>query len=178
MPRGRLRIPRAAIAQRGFAQYAHEMRVRADDVSPAWDAVMGILFDAEQALFENEGHTEEHPRWESLSDNPSRWLGGLSYKEWKEDNFPGNPILTLTSRMRDQLTGLSGDHYEVRTNTYLTFGSNLPVDSGEGHDLGGIHAVGRRWPPMPAREPFRITQQNADDIADVLVDYVTGTSRD
>ena len=176
--RGRLRIPRAAIAQRGFAQYAHEMRVRADDVSPAWDAVRAIIFASTEDRFAKEGRRGGFRKWKALSRKPSKWLGGLSYKDWKEENFPGNPILELTSRMRDQLSGLSGDHFEWRERRFMVIGSNLPVDSGEGHDLGGIHAVGRRWPPMAARPPFGITITDERDIVNVLVDYVTGTSRD
>ena len=178
MPRGRLRIPRAAIAQRGFAIYAQQMQARAQDVSPAWDAVRDVIFASTEARFEKEGRRGGFRKWRALKNNPSRWLDGLGYKDWKRLHFGDNPILELTGRLRDQLSGLSGDHYEVRSHEHMTIGSNLPVDSGEGHDLGGIHAVGRKWPPMAARPPFGITTTDVNDIADVLVDYVTGTSRD
>jgi len=177
MPRARLRIPKAAIAARGFAVYAQQLRERAANVHPAWDAVRAIIFASTEDRFEKEGRRGDFRKWRALSNKPSRWLGGLSYRQWKEENFPGNPILELTGRMRDQLTGLSGDHYEERSPFHLTIGSNLPGESGEGHDLAGIHAVGRRWPPMPARPPFGITITDANKITDVLVDYVTGTTR-
>lgn len=179
MPRGRLRIPRSAIAQRGFAQYAREVRERARNLHPAWDAVRAIIFASTADRFTKEGRRGGFRKWRALSRKPSNWLGGLSYREWKDENFPGQPILQLTGRMAYQLTGLSGDHYEERSSQHLTIGSNLPVDSGEGHDLGGIHAVGRQThPAMPARPPFGISITDANDITNVLVDYVTGTSRD
>jgi len=176
MMRGRLRIPRAAIAQRAFAQYAQQLNARLADLRPAWDAVRAIIFASTADRFEKEGRRGGFRKWRALSNTPNKWCDWMGYKDWKMLHFPGKPILQLTGRLRDQLTGISGDHFEWRERSFMMIGSNYPVDSGEGHDLGGIHAVGRRFPPMPARSPFGITITDEKNIVDAIVDYVTGTS--
>jgi len=148
-----------AIAQVGLRRYLRTLSERANDLYPAWDNVLNILYEAERRLFAQEGQTEEHSKWEKLSPR---------YAAWKEKHYPGMPILTLTGRFRGSMTDPSGQHTEIRERRQLTWGSAHKVSGG--HDLGGLHAEGRG--NMPARPPIRITQRNVDDIADTVVDYI------
>lgn len=161
MPTVTLRLDREAFVRRGLGTYEREIRERAEDVSDAWDDVIEIIFTHEEDVFSAEGATDEHGSWAPLSDN---------YLEWKERVAPGQPILVLTERLREQLTGESGDHYERREPTRLIVGSDYPIPEG---DLGGLHAVGRdEEPQMPPRPPFRITGDVAGDIGMAIADYV------
>ena len=148
-----------AIAQVGLRRYLRTLSGRANDLYPAWNDVLNILYEAEQQLFAKEGQTEEHSKWEELSPR---------YAAWKERHYPGMPILALTGRFSGSMTDPAGQHTEIRERRRLTWGSDHKVSGG--HDLGGLHAEGTE--NMPAREPIRITQRNVDDIADVIVDHI------
>ena len=148
-----------AIAQVGLRRYLRTVSGRANDLYPAWDKVLDIIYKAQSELFEREGQKGEYGKWKALSPR---------YKAWKEKHVPGNPILQLTGRFWINMTRPSGQHTEIRERRRLTWGSHHIVSGG--HDLGGIHAVGRE--NMPAREPIRITKTNVNDIADTVVDYI------
>lgn len=153
---------REAFVQAGMAAYADDINERMRDVSDAWPDCVEAIFEHESEVFRNEGETAEHAPWAPLSD---------SYAAWKARVAPGKPILQLTSRLRRQLTGESGDHYERREPTRLTIGSDYIISGGA--DLGGIHAVGRQLPPpMPARPPFRVTQGLSDTLGLTIADHV------
>ena len=143
-----------AIAQMGSRRYLRTLSGRANYLYPVWDSVLNVLYEAEQQLFAQEGQTDEHSRWAELSPR---------YAAWKEEHYPGMPILTLTGRFRGSMTDPAGQHTEIRERRRLTWGSDHKVSGG--HDLGGILAA-------TAREPIRITQRNVDDIADVIVDHI------
>lgn len=160
MPTTTLRIDREAFVRRGLGTYGREIRERAQDVSDAWDDVIEIIFTHEEDVFSAEGATDEHGRWAPLSDD---------YLAWKERVAPGQPILVLTEKLCEQLTGQSDDHYERREPTRLTIGSDYPTPEG---DLGGLHAEGRDDPLMPPRPPFRITGNVAGDIGMAIMDHV------
>lgn len=149
-----------AIAQVALRRYLLTLNERSQNFYPAWNSVLNILYEAEQQLFAREGRTSEHGKWEELSPR---------YAAWKAKHYPGMPILTLTGRFRGSMTDPSGQHTEFKQPRRLVWGSDYKVSGG--HDLGGIHAEGRS-PHMPAREPIRITQNNVDDMADVIVDYL------
>jgi len=173
------------IAQMGLQRYLRTAQGRARELYPVWDKVLDILYEAERQLFAKEGQTKEHSKWEELSPR---------YAAWKKKHYPGMPIMTLTGRFRGSMTDPSGTHHVEKRSRSLAWGSHYPV-SGR-HDLGGIHAEGRRsgfagylrtgthtvelietsatkhTSYMPARPPIRITQGNVDDIADIVVDYI------
>ena len=159
--RAALTLEASDIAQVGLRRYLLTLNERAQNVMPAWDSVLNIIYEAEQRLFAAEGKTEEHSKWIGLSDR---------YDTWKKKHYPGMPILTLTGRFRGSMTDPSGRHTEFRQPHRLVWGSKHDVD---GYDLGAIHAEGRKEPPaMPAREPIRITRQNVDDFANVILDHI------
>ncbi len=161
-----------AIAQVGLRRYLRTLSGRANDLYPVWDKVLDILYEAQSELFEREGKKGEYSKWTRLSPR---------YKKWKDEHYPGKPILELTGRFWVNMTRPSGQHTEIRERRRLTWGSDHKVSGG--HDLGGIHAEGRRAITgqlrlgrdssyMPAREPIRITKTNVNDIADVVVDHI------
>ena len=190
--RGRLTLNMADIARIGIRQYLGNGRdyagvaSRARDVRPAWNAVRDIFFKAETDVFDNFGRTSEHPQWEA--NNPD-------YAEWKAEKFSValySP-LELTGRLRRQITGVSGGHFERAEPKRYEIGTNAPVSSwsgksegisldAPGEDVGGLNAEGDSqfmFPPRSkkrltakSREVIRITQKNIDDFSDVLVDYV------
>ena len=185
----RLQINSGHLALLGYNTYVRDVAQRASDVRCAWDRVLEIIQEYEELLFANEGQTSEHPRWEELSDNPIRFHGGLGYRTWKNLNYAGEPIGTLTGKLRAQLTGIGGGagdepFLELRP-TRLTMGSDYedyegvpgrprsPLDRTAGNDLGGMHAEGRRdYYPMPARPPIRVTRRESFQIADAIMDWV------
>jgi len=148
-----------AVAQIGLRRYLRTMDGRSQELYPVWDKVLNIIYEAEQRLFEREGRTSEHGKWEKLSPR---------YAAWKKKHYPGMPILTLTGRFNGSMTDPSGRHADIRERQTLTWGSAYEVSGG--YDLGGIHAEGHE--NMPAREPIRVTQRNVDDIANTVVDYI------
>lgn len=170
----------------GYHNFRRQVLERADDIRCTWDRVLEIIWDYEEQLFESEGRTSEHPRWQDLSDNPIRFHGGLGYRTWKEENYD-TPILELTGKLKAQLTGYTQGEapFIGREHTRLTFGTNYetfagveyrprsPLDRTAGNDIGGMHAEGRtRYYPMRARPPIRVTRREAFEITDAILDWV------
>jgi len=181
-----LSVPLRDVCLLALHTYMGDVRERLDDLRCTWDRVLEIIWEYEQQLFEHEGATGEHPRWQELSDNPIRFHGGLGYRTWKEENY-NTPLLELTGKLRAQLTGHTQGEapFIGRERTRLTFGTNYeafagveyrprsPRDRTAGNDLGGMHAEGRRhYYPMPARPPIRVTRREAFDITDAILDWV------
>lgn len=181
-----LSVPLRDVVLIGYHSFRRQVLERADDIRCTWDRVLEIIWEYEEQLFDREGQTSEHPRWQELSDNPIRFHGGLGYRTWKEENY-GTPLLELTGKLRAQLTGHTQGEapFIGRERTRLTFGTNYetyagvedrprsPLDRTAGNDLGGMHGEGRtRYYPMPARPPIRVTRREAFDIADAILDWV------
>lgn len=178
-----LSVPLRDACLLAIRQYMSEVRPRLNDIRCTWDRVLEIIWEYEEALFDREGETSEHPRWQELSDNPIRFHGGLGYETWKAENY-GTPLLELTGKLREQLTGQL-PAYEERWARRLVFGSDYadydlvpgrprsPLDRTAGNDLGGMHGEGRtRYYPMPARPPIRVTRREAFQITDAILDWV------
>lgn len=195
--RASLTMQLADIARIGVLQYLGNGRDydgvagRARNVTPAWNAVRDVFFQAERDLFENSGKTSEHPRW--LPNN-------AEYEEWKWvwHRVPYGRPLELTGQLRAQLTQGTGNHYERATARSYEIGTNAPVGSWSGQkegisldvsgeDVGGLNAEGGSSYQFPAnsgrifkakeREPIRITDRNVNDFSDVLIDYVFNAQR-
>lgn len=179
----RLSLPLRDLCLLALHTYMGQVRPRLRDIRCTWDRVLEIIWEYEAQLFDREGETSEHPRWQDLSDNPIRFHGGLGYETWKEENY-GTPLLELTGKLRDQLTG-ELPAYEERWAQTLVFGTDYttydlvpgrprsPLDRTAGNDIGGVHVMGRRrYYPMPARPPIRVTRREAFDITDAILDWV------
>lgn len=96
-------------------------------------------------------------RWQAL--NPI-------YSLWKEQNFPGQPILQLRHRLFSAATrtGAAGNITEI-TNRYLEFGVDLgKIPYARVHDLGGQAGRGRRS-RMPKREFMFLDTKEQEVIA-------------
>ena len=163
---------------------------RIGDMRPAWDACRNIFFAAEAEMYATNGES-----------GGEAWApNGGDYGAWKALNF-GTPPGVLTGRLRDQLTGSSGDHYERSGTKYFEIGSDYPVSSGPGkatwpvfgqdhvwstdsdaEDIGGLLAQGgSRYRKLDgtlsesvsARPPISITEGNIDQFVEAIMDYVT-----
>ena len=153
-------IPREAIARQGLVVYFNRLGYRAGSLHPVWDSVRRIIWDAETALFRDEGASGNFPRWAPLSPK---------YDRWKRAHFGRRKILNLTGKLRRQLTGQQAPWHEERAARHFELGTDYPVAEG---DLGGVHAWGRMQPPMPARPPIRISYVANDVIVNRIVQYI------
>lgn len=177
------------VCRRGVAQYVKEIKERAKDLRPAWDAVLTALHMAEVALFMNQGKSTGNPAgWDPLSDRPIRFhkINGemVGYATWKHLTYPGKKIGELTGKLRRQLTGEDNTAYVQRGVRKLTFGTNYEDYSGVSGrprsgrdrltgDLGGIASEGRsNYFPMPARLPIDLSTGDEYFVADRLLDYI------
>jgi len=198
--RARLQISKRAIAAIGMRLYlgdpadpdSRTVYGRTNDISPSWLAVRQIIFNAASETFATHGNrpgAASGDKWEQRQ-NPE-------YLEWKDRMFPQARLMELTGRLKQQVTGQSGDHFEERTNTRLTIGSNALVGSGAGkryginaesssEDVGGVQAEGEGWyfSPVthrpirrPRRPVFQITKRDVSQIAKAILDYVLGGRR-
>jgi len=120
-----------------------------EDFGVFWPAVRDELRAAEETVFAEQG-----PGWPELK--PS-W-----YKQWKDANFPGEPILQLTHALVDSLTiGGEGEVYEpapmwMRWGTRVTdpkTGDCYPVTLNEG------------LPPLAGPRPALISEPLAEALA-------------
>ena len=152
-----LTVRRKSVGAIGMRVYLKGVQERQRDVSRAWPLVRSIIFDHEEELFAAEGATSEHQAWEPLTPK---------YEAWKQKRYPGMRILQLSRGLMRQLTG-GGGLYEVNLPRRYIFGSDRNIGSlgGGSFELGALHMTGRDWPPMPAREPIRVTDELAYDIA-------------
>ena len=138
-----LKVDGKLLGRLGLAKVAKEIIERLNDVRPAWDAVRALIFLQEEEVFDAQGEVEGFMAWDPL--------GPTRYAQWKQEFFPGKPILQLSGRMKNQLTGRTGDHYEARTPTTLCIGSNYPVAGSSGQRSNwmtegiGEAVLARRW---------------------------------
>ena len=96
--------------------------------------------ETQHGVFASEGAFEGRSRWEELSPR---------YREWKEANYPGQPILVLTGRMRSGLTDKEdSDHIEEIDSTNFAIG--VRSDYAQFHQTG----TGR----MPQRKVIELTE--------------------
>jgi len=147
-----LEIKKFMVGKAGLAAYIPAYKARCEDFGPIWDMTRAIVFLQVGEVFENEGEVEGFGRWDTE--------GPAEYKEWKTKHFPSKKILELTGRLRAQLTGKSGDHFEERSKRHITIGSNYPVKGSSGQrsawwttDVGdNVLPFGGRWSMNPDSE--------------------------
>ncbi len=117
-----------------------EMARQPADLRQAFLEVAQDFKQTEQLRFEREG-----PGWAPLSPN---------YARWKQQHFPGKPILQRTGRLMRSLTGQSGEYEQTITPHSLTIHSHVPY--GSEHQTGTDN--------MPARPPIAISQEYRADL--------------
>lgn len=126
--------PSASRLKFGIEKWA-DLMVDFEDV---FRRVVELFRIHERKHFDSEG-TYTGPRHRALS---------TAYEEWKEDNFPGRPIMVLTGALRGAIV-------EGGPGSLLNIGSRLlevGVDD-EAIPYARAHAFGE--PPMPQREIVR-----------------------
>ena len=106
------------------------------------------VFEAEaREQFDAEGHGPRAGRFEPLSE---------MYRQWKEDRYPGKPILQRTGAMFEGLTESSSPFATRRyDSSSFDFGTS-------GLDYASYHQTGTSR--MPARPPFDFTDQLQTDL--------------
>jgi len=119
-----------------------DLKSAAQDLSPAWPAVIEAFRRQEAKLWQTEGASGEHGRWTPLSPN---------YAERKARLFARRPILYLSGALHDSLTESGADSIVQFDNRALFIGSD--VHSPDGYPYGLAHQEGRGLPQRRAIDP-------------------------
>lgn len=121
----------------------------------------------------------------------------MGYKTWKRLTHPQKKIMRLSDKLHKQVTGQTQDGYYRGFRTKMVFGTNYPdytdvpdrprsprdrltgdqggiLDSGRPKKRYNRRGRGGQY-PMEPRTIFRITQANADAMADLIIDHITQT---
>ena len=115
---------------------------RAEDASPAWEAIANSLVRAERRQFATEGGYASGGR-APLSP---------AYAAWKARHYPGKPILERTGRLKASLTERPLGVEVIRPHSAI-LGSHVPY--GLHHQRGG----GRPPPRRPVELPESIRRE-------------------
>jgi hypothetical protein len=199
-----IQLDRDVLARNAAMEFGRGVRSRMTDLRPVWPGVRGVLYRNEQEVFEKEGAVAGETKWELNSNNPIRFhktrdgKTNLGYLTWKRVNYPQAKIMELTGKLRRMVTGVTQNAYVREFRHKMVFGTDyadfslLPKRPRSKRDrlvgdMGGVLDSGRRGKPYDAKglggqypmEPrtiFRVTQASADEMADLVVDYITGTT--
>lgn len=120
------------------------------------DFFEGLVVDLreyEEQVFAREGKHEGLSQWAPLSEQ---------YARWKQLRFPGQPILTLTGRLRRSLASQTDDSVVEITDQRLRYGTAV--------EYAIYHQYGTR--KMPKRPPLRISSALRRRIMIALRQYV------
>ena len=140
-------------------------RVSSDlsNMRPAWDLIHTNFLRGEQGTFALEGAFGGKPKWEPLSPK---------YELWKDQRYPGQPILVLTGALRASLTQASDpDHVYDATDSGMSVGTKKRTPGGR-WNLGLLHQKGTRR--MPARPPLILTEQQKNEWVGIMHDWLWG----
>lgn len=124
---------------------------RIKDLSPAFENVAIYLQEAFEKQFESEGQFMLNSRWEPL-----------------KKPRPGGGILTKSGDMRASFSRGSPGHYEVITESEMSFGSVLPTPGGE-YVLARLHQSGTK--NMPSRKIFQWSREVAEAVVGLIKKY-------
>jgi phage gpG-like protein len=121
------------------------------DLSPFWPVIRKQLQDAEWQMFAFEGAPGPGGEpWRELS---------KTYGAWKAAKYPGKPILQLTGRLVDSLTGDTDDSIYETYPEFMIYGTEAGMENGISYAV--YHQEGTDL--MPARPIF-----DDDVLADAL----------
>jgi phage gpG-like protein len=149
----RLRFLGEEQIDRTLARFADNV----DDARPAWEALADRFGKAEARQFRSEG-AYGSGGWAPLSPR---------YAAWKQQHYPGRPILERTGRLKRDLT-VRPFGIEVIEPGFMVLGSALPY--GEWHQAGG--------PNLPRRRPVELPESERREWVRVLQRFiVTGEVR-
>ncbi|HEU4796947.1 MAG TPA: phage virion morphogenesis protein [Pyrinomonadaceae bacterium] len=103
------------------------------DYRPIWPNVAGEIYAINQEQFDSEGGVGASGKWAALSP---------AYKKWKEQHYPGQPILRLTNALFESLTDPEAPDAIYRpSRDELAIGSRVPYAL--------AHQRGGRMPQRP-----------------------------
>ena len=97
-----------------------------NDLTPFWPMIHEQLRIAEGEAFATEGAVGGLPPWLPLTDN---------YKAWKDKQYPGQPLLQLTGRLVDSLTGDTEDSIYEEYPTYMVYGTQAGIERGTAYPV-------------------------------------------
>lgn len=155
---------RTEIAMRGDVKIMSRLTAwakRAGDTTPAMKAVEELLEEKERDLFESEGGSGRHGKWQELDD---------STKDSKESQALYPEILRATDDLFDSLTDGSSE-YAIRDigPGFLRFGTKLhyaAIQASGFTSRGGNH--------VPARRPIDWTQMDRAEVLEILSAWIVG----
>jgi hypothetical protein len=134
---------------RGFNLIGSEVQ----DFEEPFRIILGDFREVESGIFSTEGASEGNP-FPALS---------KKYADWKEENFPGRAIMTLTGALRASLTGRSSGTIERIEKKEAEFGTSLPY--------AHRHQVGYR---MPMRKIVNVSDATKKRWNHVFVRWAAG----
>lgn len=124
------------------------------NLKPAWKKIGEDFRRTEERVFNGQGAYGSRPSWKPLTPR---------YKEWKDNVYPGKPILQLSGNLKESLTRKSPNHIEIITRNSITLGSKDPKFKWhqKGTDSG-----------LPARPPITFTKYQGDKWAKIIKDEI------
>jgi len=86
------------------------------DMRPVFEEIAKLFFSIERRQFDSEG-SYGSGRWAPLSP---------TYADWKERNFPGQPILQRSRRLMSSLIGVTSDTVKETSPMSFRIGTSVP----------------------------------------------------
>lgn len=122
-----------------------------EDVTGDWEPAFQLMADDYAAtqgdVFDAQGGHEGLSPWAPLSP---------AYQEWKDQHFPGKPILELTGRLRAAMTLAGTGRVLQISERELVIGADIRVGKSGQWNLAALHQQGTRR--MPSRPVLRLTE--------------------
>jgi len=119
------------------------------DFRPVWEQIVKSFWDIERKQFESEGGYGSGG-WLPLSP---------SYAAWKEENYPGKPILQRSGALFESLTGQASGTIKQISDKSLTIGTDV--------FYAIFHQKGSK-----ARPPIDLTEQDKTAFMKLIQKYV------
>lgn len=114
------------------------------DLRPLFNRIIPVLEQIAEETFA----TKDHGSWPPLSPK---------YKEWKDANYPGKPMMRLTDRLYNSLTGKGSGAVRIIGPATLTYGTTVPY--GIMHQKGGSILPQRRVIHLTPEDKKRIMKE-------------------
>lgn len=133
----------------------------ADFKEYVWPELVPVFESEIASQFSAEGQGPNRGSWAQLS---------ATYDEWKQKNFPGNPILVRTGKLREALTQSSSPFAKRdMADDEFDFGTS-------GVEYASYHQTGTAF--MPDRPPFDFTGEFEAAIQKAALEGVRAALRD
>lgn len=141
MFRFRFEIAGEVLMDRGIARFSDGLA----DYRPVWPVIEDDFYSAEATQFKSEGAWGgAGEAWQELS---------AEYQGWKEQHYPGQPILQRTGALYASLTGEGAGAVKIEERKKLTLGSSVPY--GIYHQSTDPRTRLPRRPPVQFPEAFK-----------------------